>query len=224
MCVNYAPPRPKQLVEYFEAANAIEHDWPQEAWQDYQAPVLVAVAQQRQALVGNYGMIPKRRMPDGVRYSTMNARAETLGETRSFRQPWLRGQLCLVPMTGFFEPCYESGKAERWQIGMASGEPFAVAGLLRAWREPDEGVSYSFTQITINADEHPLMRRMHKPGDEKRSLVIVPERDYDAWLRCKDPELARSFLTLYPAEAMVAKPRPLPPKPRLQGEQHQGLF
>jgi len=26
------------------------------------------------------------------------------------------------------------------------------------------------------------LRRMHKLGDEKRSLVIVPPEDYDAWL------------------------------------------
>ena len=33
--------------------------------------------------------------------------------------------------------------------------------------------------ITINADEHALMRRMHKPGDEKRSLVILPHDEVD---------------------------------------------
>ncbi|MNH94677.1 hypothetical protein D3C73_473000 [compost metagenome] len=35
---------------------------------------------------------------------------------------------------------------------------------------------------------------MHKPGDEKRSLVIVSPDDYDTWLGCKDPELARTYL------------------------------
>ena len=41
---------------------------------------------------------------------------------------------------------------------------------------------------------HPLLRRMHKPGEEKRSLVIVSPDDYDTWLECKDPELARTYL------------------------------
>ncbi|MNR56785.1 hypothetical protein D3C85_1774300 [compost metagenome] len=35
---------------------------------------------------------------------------------------------------------------------------------------------------------------MHKPGDEKRSLVIVSPDDYDDWLVCKDPELARTYM------------------------------
>ena len=52
------------------------------------------------------------------------------------------------------------------------GTPFAVDGIWRAWQE-EQGYTFSFSQITINADTHPLLRRMHKLGDEKRSLVIV---------------------------------------------------
>jgi putative SOS response-associated peptidase YedK len=73
-------------------------------------------------------------------------------------------------------------------------------------------VGTSFTQITINADEHPLMKRFHKPGDEKRSLVVLPPGDVDAWLACRDPELARSFLRHYPAERMKAWAAPAAPK------------
>ncbi|HEX8787576.1 MAG TPA: DUF159 family protein, partial [Telluria sp.] len=61
------------------------------------------------------------------------------------------------------------------------------------------------------ADQHPLMRRFHKPGDEKRSLVVLPEGDVDAWLACRDPELARSFLRDYPFDAMKAWPAPKAP-------------
>jgi putative SOS response-associated peptidase YedK len=54
------------------------------------------------------------------------------------------------------------------------------------------------------------MRRFHKPGDEKRSVVIIPEDQYDDWLGCKDPELARTFLQLYPADLMNAYAAPRP--------------
>lgn len=64
----------------------------------------------------------------------------------------------------------------------------------------------------INADDHPLMRRFHKPGDEKRSVVIVPRTQYQDWLSCRDPELARTFLRLYPAALMAAQASPLPPR------------
>jgi len=148
-------------------------------------------------------------MPAGVkRFSTMNARSETISTLRSYAIPWRQSQLCLVPMVGFFEPNYESGKAERWKISRADGLPFSVAGLYRVWEAEDGTRSYSFTQITVNADDHPLMRRFHKPGDEKRSLVIVPPDAYDAWLQCRDPELARSFLTLFPADIMIGELAP----------------
>jgi hypothetical protein len=36
--------------------------------------------------------------------------------------------------------------------------------------------------LTINADDHALMRNFHKPDDEKLMVVILEEEDYDAWL------------------------------------------
>ncbi|WP_018150818.1 SOS response-associated peptidase [Leeia oryzae] len=201
MCINYLTPTPHQLRSHFSARFDHDADWPEEAWQDYAAPIILPHGIAKTA---SYGMIPKAHQPEGARLSTMNARAETLGERPAYRYAWQHTQFCLVPMLGFFEPCYESGKAERWQIGMADGSPFAVAGLWRTWQTATGERSHAFTQITINADDHPLMRRMHKPEDEKRSLVIVRPEEYDAWLTCQNTETARSFLRAYPGDKMTA--------------------
>jgi len=104
----------------------------------------------------------------------------------------------------FYEPNWETGKAERWAIGMADGEPFCIAGLWKAWEEKQGSFSFSFTQLTLNADEHSVMKHFHKPGDEKRSLVILPRDEWDAWLNAGEPEIARSMLNLYPAKLMKA--------------------
>jgi putative SOS response-associated peptidase YedK len=111
-------------------------------------------------------------------------------------------------MLGFFEPNWEKPVLERWRIGMADGSPFAVAGLYREWSEEDGSTSIAFTQITVNADNHPLMSRFHRPGKEKRSLVVIQPSEYDNWLSCKNPERARAFLQLYPVELMTAAPAP----------------
>ncbi|MNL88253.1 hypothetical protein D3C87_2178520 [compost metagenome] len=58
------------------------------------------------------------------------------------------------------------------------------------------------------------MKRFHKPGDEKRGIVILPPSDWDEWLSCRDPEHARAFLRLYPAESLIAEPAPMPPRVR----------
>lgn len=209
MCVNYLPVSRATLETYFQAPIQSELEWKSETWQDYFAPIIVSRNGGRISELAAYSMVPKPHLPHGVkRYSTMNARAETIGTLRSYAKYWREGQLCLVPMVGFMEPNYESGKAERWKIGMANETPFAVAGIYRTWPEIDGVQSFSFTQITVNADDHPLMSRMHKPVDEKRSLVIVPQDAYDDWLMCKNPDLARAFLRQYPAELMYAEPLP----------------
>ncbi|WP_018150779.1 SOS response-associated peptidase [Leeia oryzae] len=208
MCVNFIPPSPQQLREHFKVQLDTSTGWPTETWQDYAAPIILQEDGTSKAVLASFGMIPKQHLPAGVRISTMNARAETIGQLKTYRHAWHNAHLCLVPMLGFFEPCYESGKAERWKISMADGEPFAVAGLWRAWNEAEGDIRHSFTQITINADEHPLMKRMHKPGDEKRSLVIVPADQYQDWLNCKDSEVTRSFLALYPSTKMAAQAVP----------------
>lgn len=209
MCVNYTPTR-KERMDYFRAIGLPMEQWGEEVWQDYDAPIIRHDEQgNRQALLGKYSMIPKSRIPADVkRYSTMNARAETLGSLRSYAPSWQTGKLCLVPMQHFFEPNYESGQAERWRIGLLDEPDFAVAGLYKEWPEADGSVSYSFTQITINADDHPLMNRFHKPGEEKRSLVILASEDFDEWLSCHDPEFARAFLQPFPAERMFAESAP----------------
>lgn len=209
MCVNFQSVTQQQLKISFHTVNQLAETWKAEIWQDYATPIIVGDKNDRHALLALYSMIPKKFMPQGTkRFSTMNARAETIGTLRSYAKPWRQCQFCLVPMMAFYEPNYESGKAERWKISMADGAPFAVAGLYRVWAEPNGEAAYSFTQITVNADDHPLMRRFHKPGDEKRSLVIIPTDDYDNWLSCRDPEEARTFLTNYPAELLMSSISP----------------
>ncbi|WP_322009207.1 SOS response-associated peptidase family protein [Paraburkholderia sp. J12] len=134
-----------------------------------------------------------------------------MGGKRSFSGAWKKQQLCLIPAEAFYEPNYESGKAVRWRIGMADGSPFAIAGLWREWSEP-EGLVLSFTMLNVNAAEHPLMNRFHKPGDEKRSVVIVPPAEYGSWLASRTTGEARSFLNLFPADKMHAGPFPAPPR------------
>jgi putative SOS response-associated peptidase YedK len=91
-----------------------------------------------------------------------------------------------VPSLAVFEPNWEGGAHVRWAIGMADKSPFAVAGLWRSWEE-DGALSHSFTQLTVNAADHPVMNRFHRQGDEKRPVVVVRPEDYDGWLSCKNP-------------------------------------
>jgi putative SOS response-associated peptidase YedK len=215
MCVNYITVSRQILYDVFDTrvdSGDSGTEWPDEAFPDYLAPIIRSgPAGQREALVASYGMVPKRHIAPGAkRYSTVNARAESAAQLPSYAPSWKAGRFCLIPMHAFYEPNWETGRAVRWKIEMADQAPFAVAGLYRSWFEADGRTSFSFTQLTINADADPLMSRFHKPGDEKRSLVIVPRAEYDGWLECTDVERARRYLTLYRPELMAAAPAPSP--------------
>ena len=48
---------------------------------------------------------------------------------------------------------------------------------------------FTFTMITMNADDHALMKRMHRPEPElpidqqdKRMVVVLADEDQEAWL------------------------------------------
>ena len=66
--------------------------------------------------------------------------------------------------------------------------------------------------LTINADAHPLMRRMHKPDpklgadqQDKRSVVSIEPEDVDTWLHAP-VEQAQKLVRLTSAEMFKAGP------------------
>ncbi|HTI18246.1 MAG TPA: SOS response-associated peptidase family protein [Trinickia sp.] len=211
MCTSYKVGRDIDFGSLFDVEATGE--WQEEIYKDYVAPIVMHdMTGARVFRLATFGMVPRKRIARGVKvFDTMNCRMETVATKRSFSDAWRAGQVCLIPCTAFYEPNYESGKAVRWSIGMADAQPFAIAGLWRTWDE-EEGVAISFTMLTLNADPHPLLSRFHRPGAEKRGVVIVPPTQYEAWLTCRDAEIARTFLQLTPADQMAACAAPLPPR------------
>jgi putative SOS response-associated peptidase YedK len=116
-------------------------------------------------------------------------------------------------MAGFYEPDYETGKPIRWRIERQDQDMFTVAAIWDYWRSPDDSGLTSFSMLTINADGHAVMGRFHAPGDEKRSLVIIPPGHREGWLNATAKE-AESYLTPMPAAEFTARPDPKAPSNR----------
>lgn len=139
----------------------------------------------------------------------------------SYRGPWHQRQWALAPMRAYFDPCWEEaefngGRAVRWKMAMADGNPFAVAGLWEQWVHPQDGViTHSFTLLTVNADGHAIMGRMHRAGEEKRMPAIIAPQDYSAWLQA-DPAKAHGYLRPFDAARMSAGPADKPREPPRQ--------
>lgn len=106
-----------------------------------------------------------------------------------------------------------------WRFKRADGEPWGLAGLWNTWTDKATGeVHESYTMLTLHANSHPLMGRMHKPDmdpetkhplpfeqQDKRSVIPIEQGDVDQWLAGTVSEAAE-LLRLAPVEAFDAGP------------------
>ena len=166
---------------------------------------------QCELVVGQWALVPYFAKTAKLSYQTHNARSEELAQKASYRAPWQRGQRCVIPAWLFDEPCWETGRNVWWSFRRADGRPWGLAGLWNTWVDPTTGeVVESYTMLTLNADAHPLMRRMHKPDpalgpdqQDKRSVIPIELEDVDTWLLGSQKE-ARRLLQLAPADIFQA--------------------
>lgn len=212
MCSHYQSVRgAERLRRHFRLDHLPPEGGRLDVWPGYLAPFIRRVADEtgtavadRDPLLGSFGLIPHWATDTKIARHTYNARSETVAEKPSFRDAWKKAMHCIIPADAFFEPDWRSGKSVLTRIRRADGRPMGIAGLWSSWRMPQGAVLHSFTMLTINAENHTLMQRFHKPADEKRMVVILPEDRYDEWLKA-DARGSAEFLRPYPAEALEAE-------------------
>lgn len=158
---------------------------------------------------GQFGLVPAwvKSASDAKLRSTklVNARHETITTSNNFRDAWLNGQRCIVPMMAFFEDDFRPGKAMPTRISRIDGKPMGAAGVWCRWVGAGDEEIISFTLLTVNANSHALMHRYQNPGAEKRMPVILSEGAYDAYLSAR-PEKAKEFMRPFAAERLRANP------------------
>lgn len=214
MCANYKPASRDDLISHF-GVGPPDTAYKDEAFPGYVAPIIFRPSPdgsfgQRSAVDAVFGMVPHWAELKLSR-STYNARTETVASKPSFRNAFKNGQFCIVPASIIYEPSYETGKPVRQAISAKGGSPLGVAGIWES-KKADNGLTlFSFSMLTINADTHPMMRRMHKPTDEKRMVVMLRPDQYDGWLNCTVSDAADYFIQ-YPANALqsIAAPKIAP--------------
>ena len=164
----------------------------------------------REGATGCWGLVAGEC---SLKYATNNARSEKLASKTSFKGPWAKGQRCIIPAVTFDEPNWESGRNEWWRFARAEGGLWGLAGLWNRWTDSATGeIVQSYTMLTINADGHPLMSRMHKPDSklppdkqDKRSVIAIEREDVDQWLAGTIAE-ASELLRLPAVELIEAAP------------------
>jgi putative SOS response-associated peptidase YedK len=221
MCTRYIAPEVADIERHWHVGARHPVRWAHEVFPGYLAPFIRAArqvdgARTLQLVVGQWGLIPWFAKERKLKFATSNARSEELAQKASYKQPWARGQRCIIPAQAFFEPNWETGKHVAWRFKRCDGQPWGLAGLWNTWTDPQTGeLVESYTLLTLNADAHPLMSRMHKPDprrapdrQDKRSVVPVALADLQTWLTAPAADAAK-LLRLAPAEEFEASPWPL---------------
>jgi putative SOS response-associated peptidase YedK len=220
MCSHFESVRDRKILKRHFQLDDVPEGGKWDMWPGYMGPFVRRhefadvgdeAVPEREALLGSFGLVPHWAMDTKIARQTYNARSETVATKPSFRDAWKKAQHCIIPAEAIYEPDWRSGKAIATRISRADGEPMGIAGLWSWWKSPKGEVLHSFTMLTINADQHPLMNQFHKPNDEKRMVVILPEHRYDDWLHA-DAQHSAEFLSLYSADALKAEV----PSPRIR--------
>ncbi len=110
----------------------------------------------------------------------INARAETLATTRTFREPFERRR-CLVVADGFYEWKRVGDQRQPYYVRLRSRRPFAFAGVWDRWKPKDGGAPLTSCAI-VTCAPNAVMAPIHD-----RMPVIVPPDARELWLARETP-------------------------------------
>ena len=127
----------------------------------------------RELTLARWGLVPGWSKQAQPKYSTINARVESVAEKPAYRTAF-KHRRCLIPADGFFEWQQAGDKKVPHYIHLPDDSVFAFAGLWEHW-QGEEGSFDSCAIITLPA--RGLMATIHN-----RMPAIIAADDYTAWL------------------------------------------
>ena len=125
----------------------------------------------------SFSLTPSWSKEPRVKFSTHNARIETLEEKPTWRGP-LKTNRCLVPLTSFIEPIYTGSLAGNMvAFGQVQGDLLVAAGLWDLWTSQETGeIKESFAIVTTAPPEFVL-----SVGHDRCPVFLQPEA-FEGWL------------------------------------------
>ena len=124
-----------------------------------------------------------------IKYSTFNARVETVAKAASFRDP-LKRRRCIVPALGWYEwEELPSGNLP-WYLHGANGELLAFAGLWDRWQGKEEVVE---SCSIIVGPANSAFSKIH----DRMPFVLPPDRA-ERWLNRKLTDAGKAMELLLP--------------------------
>ncbi len=162
-------------------------------------PIIVETDGSRALRLARWGFRPHWMRESKL--APINARAETAGTSRIFRDAFRRTR-CLIPADGFYEWQARPGQKRKqpYYVRLKGGGLFAFAGLWSP-EHPETGTPPTCTILTTTPN--PLVAAIHN-----RMPVILDPGDEACWLdrQLADADQVLPCLRPFPAERMEAYP------------------
>lgn len=154
-----------------------------------------------------WGLIPFWAKDPKTGYRMINAKAETINEKASFKNPFRRRR-CLVLSNGFYEWKKHEKEKIPYRIFLRNVELFSMAGIWDKWKDAEGREVRSFSIITTSPND--LMKKVHD-----RMPVILTREDEIKWLEESDTgklqDLLKPYngsdLDMYQISTLVNSPR-----------------
>ena len=136
-----------------------------------------------------------------IRYSTFNAKAETITQKPSFKTP-VKNNRCIVICNGFFEWQTINNKKFPYYIQLKEKGIMTLAVIYDSWLNKNTGeIIKTFSVITTTAN--PLVEKIH--NIKKRMPVILGKNEKETWLSKNIPlESALEVLKPFDEKEMKA--------------------
>ena len=136
-------------------------------------PIIRNAGHCNELLLARWGLVPHWSREPGTKYSTINARAETVAEKPSYRDAFKRKR-CLIPANGFYEWRRDGDKKTPHHIHAPDDSLLAFAGLWDHWEKQGEG--FDSCSIIVTAAS-----RAMQPIHERMPVILNPAQ-YSTWL------------------------------------------
>lgn len=130
---------------------------------------------ERELVLLRWGLIPFWAKDPSIGNRMINARAETVAEKPSYRAAF-RHRRCAVLADGFYEWRRANDTKTPYFISLASGKPFALAGLWESWTDKESGESLQTTTL-ITTEANEFMKSLHH-----RMPVVMQVDAVGEWL------------------------------------------
>jgi putative SOS response-associated peptidase YedK len=184
--------------------------WPAQAWWKFKPRFNVAAQQyvpavrvhdgRTEGMMIRWGLIPSWAEGQPTGDVTTYAEVDVVESSNIYRTPWLSGQRCILPVSGFYA----------WQLTPENyRQPYfvrlinrTVFGLAAVWDRSvsdDDDVIESCSVIRVPANE--LVAEVTQ--SDARMPAILRRKDYDTWLR-GTPAQAKATLRSYNPRWMEA--------------------